>query len=243
MVVQSELGEGLSMPIDPLHTPTILQSSSSQPQKTHKPRKPKRKVTRVPQPSDPIEHVANEAVHKELGDSLVRAATTASSLEAEQDSGTGPRSQEAMGDTTAQTKLESISKLSNDSLLARESSKDEESLGEDASKQGRIEAIDVDEDITLVNVQDDAEMFDVNDLGGKELFVIEQEVVKDVNTNVVEEVVNVAQDSTVTTTITTKELTLTQALEALKTLKPKVKGIVIQEQEEPAGDSAASGQQ
>ncbi|GKF08183.1 hypothetical protein Tco_0042407, partial [Tanacetum coccineum] len=29
----------------------------------------------------------NEAVHKELGDSLVRAATTASSLEAEQDSG------------------------------------------------------------------------------------------------------------------------------------------------------------
>ncbi|GKF07591.1 hypothetical protein Tco_0041815, partial [Tanacetum coccineum] len=51
-----------------------------------KPRKP-RKDTHVPQSSDPIENVADEAVHKELCDSLVRAATTASSLEAEQDSG------------------------------------------------------------------------------------------------------------------------------------------------------------
>ncbi|GJY83519.1 ribonuclease H-like domain-containing protein [Tanacetum coccineum] len=37
--------------------------------------------------SDPIKNVVDEAVHKELGDSLVRSATTASSLEAEQDSG------------------------------------------------------------------------------------------------------------------------------------------------------------
>ncbi|GJT87578.1 putative reverse transcriptase domain-containing protein [Tanacetum coccineum] len=36
----------------------------------------------VPQPSDPSENVIDEVVHKELGDSLVRAATTASSLEA-----------------------------------------------------------------------------------------------------------------------------------------------------------------
>nr|GEV05325.1 hypothetical protein [Tanacetum cinerariifolium] len=49
--------------------------------------KPKRKVTKVPQPSDSIENVSDEAVYKELDDSLVRAATTASSLEAEQDSG------------------------------------------------------------------------------------------------------------------------------------------------------------
>ncbi|GKE58345.1 hypothetical protein Tco_1497530 [Tanacetum coccineum] len=74
-----------SIPTDPHHTPTFIQPST-QPQKTQQPRKPKRKDTRVPQPSDPIENVADEAVHKELGDSLVRAATTASSLEAEQDS-------------------------------------------------------------------------------------------------------------------------------------------------------------
>ncbi|GKE01699.1 uncharacterized mitochondrial protein-like protein, partial [Tanacetum coccineum] len=40
----------------------------------------------APQPSDPTRSVADEAVHKELGDSLVRDTTTASSLEAEQDS-------------------------------------------------------------------------------------------------------------------------------------------------------------
>nr|GEV55234.1 hypothetical protein [Tanacetum cinerariifolium] len=121
-------------------------------------------------------------------------------------------------------------------LTARlESSRDEESLGEHASKQERkINAIDQDEDITIVNVQDDAEMFDVNDLGGEEVFVAEQEVVKDVNENIVEEVVNAAQDNTATTTITTEEITLSQALKALKTSKPKVKGIVIHEQEEAA---------
>ncbi|GJV10934.1 hypothetical protein Tco_1352475 [Tanacetum coccineum] len=80
--------------------------------------KPKRKDTQVPQPSDPIENVADEVVHKELGDSLVRAATTASSLEAEQDSG-GPWFQETMGDTIAQARFENVSKHSNDSLLAR----------------------------------------------------------------------------------------------------------------------------
>ncbi|GKE00975.1 hypothetical protein Tco_1388958, partial [Tanacetum coccineum] len=147
----------------------------------------------------------NEAVHKELGDSLVRAATTASSLEAEQDSGNinktqskatpnesssqgtnsggGPRCQETMGDTIAQTRVES--------------SGDEESLDEDASKQGRINAIDTDEEITLVRQ----------------------------NENVVEEVVDVAQVSTAATTvtITTEEINLAQALEALKTSKPKAK--------------------
>nr|GEX12582.1 putative ribonuclease H-like domain-containing protein [Tanacetum cinerariifolium] len=46
-----------------------------------------KKNTQVPQPSDPIKDVPDEAVHKEWGDSLVRAATTASSLEVEQDSG------------------------------------------------------------------------------------------------------------------------------------------------------------
>ncbi|GKF81482.1 hypothetical protein Tco_0240084 [Tanacetum coccineum] len=77
MVVQNkaELGEGSTMPTDPHHTPTIIESST-QPQKTQK-----------PHPSGPTDNVANEAVHKELGDSLLRAATTASSLEAEQDSG------------------------------------------------------------------------------------------------------------------------------------------------------------
>ncbi|GJR04787.1 hypothetical protein Tco_0527771 [Tanacetum coccineum] len=141
MVAQnkSQMGEGLAIPIDPHHITTFIQPST-QPQKTQKPRKP-RKDTQVPQSSDPMENVADEAIHKELGDSLVRAATTASSLEAEQDSGNitktrskatpnessslgttsgvGPRCQETMGDTIAQTRFENVSKHSNDSLLAR----------------------------------------------------------------------------------------------------------------------------
>ncbi|GKD37352.1 hypothetical protein Tco_1257559 [Tanacetum coccineum] len=88
MVVQNQslLGEGSAIPTDAHHTPNIIQPST-QPQKIQQPRKPKRKDTQVPQPSDPNKNVADEAVHKELGDSLVRGATTASSLKAEQDSG------------------------------------------------------------------------------------------------------------------------------------------------------------
>ncbi|GKC07833.1 hypothetical protein Tco_0999443, partial [Tanacetum coccineum] len=115
---QSQMGEVSAIPTDPHHTPTFIQPSP-QPQKTQKPKKPKRKDTQVPQPSDLSENVADEVVHKELGDSLVRAATTASSLEAEQDSGGDPGCQETMGDTIAQTRFENVSKLSNDSLLAR----------------------------------------------------------------------------------------------------------------------------
>ncbi|GKD40758.1 hypothetical protein Tco_1260965 [Tanacetum coccineum] len=103
------------MPTDPQHTPTIIQPSTSQPQKKQKPRKPKRKDTEVPQPSGPTTNVADEAVNEEMDDSLVRAATTASSLEA--DSSSGPRHQDTIGDTIARTRFENVSKTSNDSLL------------------------------------------------------------------------------------------------------------------------------
>ncbi|GKD06890.1 hypothetical protein Tco_1186575, partial [Tanacetum coccineum] len=231
---QSLIGEGSAIPTDPHHTPNFIQSSP-QPQKTQKPRKPKRKDTQVLQPSDPTNNVADEAVHKELGDSLVRAATTASSLEAKQDSGAkkpweilllklGLRvylnipmihcSQEKVLDlektkTSQDNKIASLKRrvkklekrkrlrthglkrLYKVGLTARvKSSGDEENLGEDASKKGRrINVIDADDDIILVNVQDDAdnEMFDVNALNGEEVFVVGQ------NENVVEEVVDVAQ--------------------------------------------------
>nr|GFB99097.1 hypothetical protein [Tanacetum cinerariifolium] len=41
---------------------------------TQKHRKPRRKVTEVPQPTDPMEHVADETVYKDLDGRLVRAA-------------------------------------------------------------------------------------------------------------------------------------------------------------------------
>ncbi|GJR05657.1 hypothetical protein Tco_0528641 [Tanacetum coccineum] len=227
----------------------------------------------------------DEAIYKELDDSLVRAATTSSSLEEEQDSGNitktrskatpnkagfqgttsggGPRCQETMKlnelmelCTNLQTrvldlektkttqgneiaslkrrvkKLEKRNRLCNHKLkrlykvglTARvESSGDKESLGEDASKQGRISDIDVDEDITLVNVHADEEMFDINDLGGEEVFVAEQN----------EEVVDAAQVKT--TTITTEEVTLAQALASLKTSKPKMKELLYKSQDKGKG--------
>ncbi|GKF82409.1 hypothetical protein Tco_0244065, partial [Tanacetum coccineum] len=42
---------------------------------------------KIPQSSSPPVKVGDKAVHEELGDRMERAATTASSLEAEQDSG------------------------------------------------------------------------------------------------------------------------------------------------------------
>ncbi|GJS44718.1 retrovirus-related pol polyprotein from transposon TNT 1-94 [Tanacetum coccineum] len=207
----------------------------------------------------------DEAVHKELGDSLVRAATTDSSLEVEQDSGNITKwwSQKVLDLEKTKTtqaneiaslkrrakKLEQkkrsrthgLKRLRKAGATARvEYSGDEENLGEDASKQGRrINAIDADEDITLANDDADNEMFDVNALNGEEVFVAGQ------NENVVEEVVNATQDSTTVTTvtITTEEITLAQALEALKTSKPKVKGIVFQEPGKSTTTTTISSQQ
>ncbi|GJT99444.1 hypothetical protein Tco_1109783 [Tanacetum coccineum] len=52
----------------------------------------------------PLKKVGDEAVHKELGDRMERATTTASSLEVEQDSGSGPRCQDTiLGDVDIQT--------------------------------------------------------------------------------------------------------------------------------------------
>ncbi|GJS81812.1 hypothetical protein Tco_0748353 [Tanacetum coccineum] len=100
-------------------------------------------------------------------------------------------------------------------------SSEEESLGdqEDASKQGRIDDIDADKDIYLVNVHRDEDMFGVNDLEGDEV-VVESEVAdKDVNLSI-------------------DEVTLAQALAALKSAKVQEKGDVIKEPSVPV--SAAS---
>nr|GEV01357.1 hypothetical protein [Tanacetum cinerariifolium] len=217
MLVQNLMGEGSAIPTYPQHTPTILPSSSSQPQKTQKPRKPKRKDTQVSQLNVPTESFADEVVYKELDDRLF------------------PRNyfrwwsscQEAIGDTIAQTWFENVSKLSNDLLLVRgnilrskedimklnelmklctnlqtrvhdlektkstqaleitslkrrvKKLKKEQSLGEDASKQGKkINVIDADDDIILVNDQDDAKMFDVNDLHGEKCLLKKKLLIK-----------------------------------------------------------------
>nr|GEX17964.1 uncharacterized mitochondrial protein AtMg00810-like [Tanacetum cinerariifolium] len=168
MLVQNPMGEGSALPTDPQHTPTILQSSPSQPQNTQKLSKLKRKNTQVPQPSGSIKHVADEAVYKELDDGLVRAATTTSGLEVEQDSG--------------------------------------------AKKPWGIKLLKLGLRMCL------------NFL----MIYFSQEV------NVAGEVnaASIATTDSAAATITTKEITLTQALVEIKTTKPKAKGIILQEPSE-----------
>ncbi|GKB92592.1 putative ribonuclease H-like domain-containing protein, partial [Tanacetum coccineum] len=62
--------------------------------KSQTPRQAKRgQDTKIPQSGGPPEKVGDEAVHKEMGDRMERVVTTASSLEAEQDSGNINRTQ------------------------------------------------------------------------------------------------------------------------------------------------------
>ncbi|GJR80690.1 putative ribonuclease H-like domain-containing protein [Tanacetum coccineum] len=153
MLIQSQAveGEGSGQPTEPQHTPTTASpshvepiptiASSSQPKKTQKHRKTKRKATEISQSSGPTTLVADETVHEERGDSVERAATTATSLDAEQGSGNinrtqstaipndpfpqgissggSPRRQDTMGDRPAQTRFERLSKQSNEPPLSR----------------------------------------------------------------------------------------------------------------------------
>nr|GEW76583.1 putative ribonuclease H-like domain-containing protein [Tanacetum cinerariifolium] len=142
MLVQNLVGEGSSLPSDPQHTPIILESSSSQPQKTQKHWKPKRKNTQVPQPSGSPDIVADEAVYQELDDRLVRAATIASSLEAEQDNGGGLRCQEA---TRIQLLKLGLRMYLNNPMIHR------------SQEKRKIDDIDVDNDIEVFVDKDDAD--------------------------------------------------------------------------------------
>nr|GEU35395.1 hypothetical protein [Tanacetum cinerariifolium] len=179
------------------------------------PRNPKRKNTQVPQPSGSTEHVANEAVYKELDDRLVRAASTASSLEAEQGSGDidktqskatpneasspgttlggGPRGNTLRNDED-RMKLNELMKLCTNlqsRVLDLERTKTTQAL-EITRLKKRVKKLEKKQrsktrklkrlyTVTLVNDQDDAEMFDVNDLHGEEVFVEKEVMDKEVN--------------------------------------------------------------
>nr|GEY28073.1 hypothetical protein [Tanacetum cinerariifolium] len=215
------------------------------------------------------------AVNEKMADSLERAATTATSLDAEQDSGVNtPRSDEDSLKlkelmelcTNLQNRVIDLEKtktsqaLEIDSLKRKvkklekkqrsrthklkrlykvrlttrvDSSADEASLGEDASKQGRkINDIDADEGITLVDEttenqgrfddQEDAEMlFDVaDDLRGEEVFISQEVPLTEVNATVA-----------TTTTTTIDDITLAKAHLEINSAKPKVDKVVIQESE------------
>ncbi|GJY39639.1 hypothetical protein Tco_0426003 [Tanacetum coccineum] len=97
----------------------IIVPSSYQHKKTHKPRKAIR-TTKISQSSRPINLVADETIYKEWEDRMERAATTAFSLDTEQDNSSGPRCHVTiLGGADAQTWFETTSKQSNDPPLSR----------------------------------------------------------------------------------------------------------------------------
>ncbi|GJZ93366.1 putative ribonuclease H-like domain-containing protein [Tanacetum coccineum] len=119
-------GEGLGQPSKPQPTPSTAQSrikeqipvtESSSPQNTQSPRQALQEDTQFPQTSVPIPNVADKAVFKEWDDRVVRATTTAASLDATQASGDRPMCQEVIGGVITQTRSEMASKHSYDSPL------------------------------------------------------------------------------------------------------------------------------
>ncbi|GJX75303.1 hypothetical protein Tco_0313898 [Tanacetum coccineum] len=245
MVVQNqaEMGESLAILSDPYHTPIIIESTS-QPLKKQRSRRPKKKDTQIPKSSVPSDNVADDAVNEEMDDSLVRASTTNSGLEVEQDSGCGPKHQETMRDTISQTRSENVSKLSNDPLLARDCL----SLGDykfktesqEVREERRIknsQAQKIIQEITLVDETQggygDDIMYDVSDLAGEEVFVAEQGVLDSKK----DDVVNTA--GTAITAQALAELKSAKPTTAAST-RPRAKGLVIHEQEQAPTPTVSS---
>nr|GEU53658.1 hypothetical protein [Tanacetum cinerariifolium] len=269
------MGEGSAHPTDPHYTPIIILPSTSQPQRL---RKTKRKDIELPQTSVPTS-VTNKAVNEEMDDSLKRAATTATSLDAEQDRGNifktqskatpnEPGSQRTSSDggvNTPQSRKDSLklnelmelcTKLQQ-RVLDLETTKTTQALEIDSLKRrlkklerrkrsrthslkrqykGRIADIDANEDIYLVNVHKDEDMFSVNDPYGDEVSVVDE--VNDGST-------------TTTKTATIVDITLAKALIEIKSAKPKTtavstrpkaKGLVIYEQEQATTPTVSSQQ-
>nr|GEV39958.1 hypothetical protein [Tanacetum cinerariifolium] len=174
----------------------------------------------------------DETVYEERRDRMERAATTASSLEAEQDSGGRPRRQDTiLGDTPAQTRFERLSKQSHEPPLLRvntlgsredrfssfgNSKVKEESQKKDASNQRR-------------NYQDEGISFDQEDLETQRMYGHDIEV-KTACTSVTTASINLTAVEPVTTVsipVTTTGISVSTAK-----LKDKGKG-VMQEPKKP----------
>nr|GEX67492.1 hypothetical protein [Tanacetum cinerariifolium] len=168
MMVQApkEVGE---IPTDTQDTPILTQPSSSQPQRKHKSRRKQRKETKVSQDETPTEEHIPTPSHDPLPsgkdrlqlNELMEICTKFSDMvfsleqintnqEAEIEK-LNKRVKKLEGKKKKRTRrLKRIYKVG---LSARIISSDEEGLGdqEDASKQGKIDEIHVDEDLSLIN--------------------------------------------------------------------------------------------
>ncbi|GJT35018.1 putative ribonuclease H-like domain-containing protein [Tanacetum coccineum] len=208
MMVQAheEMGEGSANPTNPHHTPTITQPASSQPQKKQKLRKPRK-------------------------ESQVRAATTASSLEAEQDSGNIAKTQ-SNATPNEPSSLGTSSGGVNIPLSGEDSMQLKEfidlctnlqnrvlSLETTKTTKGRIADIDADKGITLdsTHFDTDPDMFGV--------YYLDVSAAKDLSD------VDMTLSQALAELKNTKPKAVTTAATTTTTVvtRPKAKGLVIQE--------------
>nr|GEY74505.1 hypothetical protein [Tanacetum cinerariifolium] len=205
---QGDIGEGSTMPSAPQHTPPIIQLSK--PQKKQKPRKPRRQDPKETQPSGLTTNVADEALNEEnvptqSNDPPLSRVNILKSrkdrLNLNELMEICTKLQQRVIDLE-NTKLFKLRKFQVGLYVEVESSAEEQSLGEeDASKQERN-----------IGVLDDEEVIVKKVVAVKEVDAAQDQV------------------SAVTTTVakglTVDDITLAKALEALKTLKPKIRGTV-----------------
>ncbi|GJZ46945.1 hypothetical protein Tco_0600777 [Tanacetum coccineum] len=227
------------MPTDPHHTPTITQPSILQPQKKQ-PRRKQRKDTKVPQPSNSTEPIADEAPNDEnvtthsndplligedrlklnelielctkLSERVLALETTKTNQALEIDS---LKRRVKKLEKRNKSRTPGLKRLRKVGRSTRIESSEDEGLGnqEDASKQGRkIADINEDEEVTLIDeTQGRNDDNLMFDTG-----VLDEHKVK------VEKVVSTAEVTTANATTTTvNELTLAQTLIEIKADKPK----------------------
>nr|GEV54824.1 hypothetical protein [Tanacetum cinerariifolium] len=173
----------------------------------------------------PTASVVDKTVNEGMDDSLVRATTTASSLEAEQNSGNINKTQsKATPNESSPNGLIQVvvlgAKIPWGIPLLR--------LGKDVSRHGGISDINVDEGITLVSTPDNAGMFNVDqDLIGEEVFISQEVSLKEsAKPKAGMVVIQEPEQGTATTTLTTTTAATTAST------RPKAKRFFIHEQEQ-----------
>nr|GEW70297.1 zinc finger, CCHC-type [Tanacetum cinerariifolium] len=266
---QVQMGKGSAQPTDTQHTPTF-DMPQPKPKRTQKPRQPKRKTTKVSQPSESTYIAADEDVLKKRVTvylkhiELIKICTTLQKkvLDIEDELKRTQTAQQSKIDGLERRvkKLEKkhmsrthkLKRLYNIGLTARViSSSDDEALDkDDTSKHVRIDKIDADEDIALVSTHDD-ELQDegIEDIGEEEVVevVITAKMLIDIAVDVAQ-VITAITDVSVSAveTIVTTALAITAESTKINvevTQASKRKEVMIQEPEETTTIKTASSQQ
>nr|GFA14772.1 hypothetical protein [Tanacetum cinerariifolium] len=155
-------------------------------------RQPLNKVSQLPQTSEPIPNVADEAVYEDWNDRVERAATTAASLDAKQDSGGSPRCQEAMGVPLLRLGLRGGIKYCSrfidykNEIESQESRKEEEKGKKSKTPEeeiGRSMIDEIDQDVAVTLVQIDAE--DQGKVTPTQVSVKGRHIVKNINLKII----------------------------------------------------------